>query len=231
MTSSRHVRRTAWLSSSAVAAATSPEAESGGVVPHDAAPTERGEITRILRAHVGGDADALDRLLPHVYEQLRRIARARLRRERADHTLSTTDVVHEAFLDLMPLEGVNWRNRAHFFALASHAMRNVLVDHAVRRGAAKRGGGARAVTLDEALAGDSRSLDDLIAIGDALDRLERFDARQARVVECRFFGGLSLDETAEALGISAATVSRDWTFARAWLHRELAADRDTEAAS
>ena len=225
MTRSGNARRSSWLSPGVGAAVASSVAESGFVVPHDGAPTGRGEITQLLRAHVLGDADALGRLLPQVYEQLRRIARARLRRERVDHTLSTTDVVHEAFLDLMPLEGVSWRSRAHFFALASRAMRNVLVDHAIRRGAAKRGGGVRAVTLDEALAGDSRPLDDLIAVGEALDRLERFDARQARVVECRFFGGLSLDETAEALGISAATVSRDWTFARAWLHRELAAER------
>jgi RNA polymerase sigma factor (TIGR02999 family) len=224
MTTTGNARRSSWLSPSATAAATPPQAGNGGAVPHDVVSTSRGEITQLLQAHARGDADALDRLLPNVYEQLRRIARARLRRERMDHTLSTTDVVHEAFLDLMPLDGVSWRDRAHFFALASRAMRNVLVDHAVRRGAAKRGGGARAVTLDEALAGDARPFDDLVAVGEALDRLERLDPRQARVVECRFFGGLSLDETAAALGISAATVSRDWTFARAWLHRELAAD-------
>ena len=179
------------------------------------------EITAILRAHAAGDTAAIDRLLPRVYEELRRIARARLRRERTDHTFTPTDLVHEAFLKLVPLDRVNWQDRAHFFAIASRAMRNVLVDHAMRRATAKRGGGQEALTLDDD-ATSEKSLDDLIALSDALERLERLDARQARVVECRFFGGLSLDETAEALSISPATVSRDWTFARAWLHRELA---------
>ena len=184
-------------------------------------------ITTLLRAHVDGDPDALQQLLPRVYDELRRIARARLRRERADHTLSTSEVVHEAFLELMPMDRVDWQSRAHFFAVASRAMRNVLVDHAVRRGTAKRGGGVRAEPLhdllEEQLAAEERSLDDLIAINDALARLEQLDPRKARVVECRFFGGLSLEETAEALGSSHATVSRDWAFARAWLHKELAA--------
>ena len=191
-------------------------------------------ITTLLRAHVDGDPDALEQLLPRVYDELRRIARARLRRERADHTLSTSEVVHEAFLELMPMDHVDWQSRAHFFAVASRAMRNVLVDHAVRRGTAKRGGGTRPQPLHDALeeqvAAEERSLDDLIAINDALARLEQLDPRKARVVECRFFGGLSLEETAEALGSSHATVSRDWAFARAWLHKELASG-DGSAAS
>jgi RNA polymerase sigma factor (TIGR02999 family) len=180
------------------------------------------DITQLLQAHVAGDATALERLLPRVYDEMRRIARARLRREREDHTLSATELVHEAFLKLLPADGVDWRSRAHFFAVASRAMRNVLVDHAVRRNAAKRGGGEALLLLDEADAVTDRSLDDLIALSDALAKLEQLDARQARVVECRFFGGLSLDETAEALNTSPATVGRDWTFARAWLYRELA---------
>jgi RNA polymerase sigma factor (TIGR02999 family) len=180
------------------------------------------DITALLQAHVAGDATALERLLPRVYDELRRIARNRLRRERDDHTLSATELVHEAFLELLPADGVDWRSRAHFYAVASRAMRNVLVDHAVRRNAAKRGGGEALFSLDEADAATERPLDDLIALSDALARLEQLDARQARVVECRFFGGLSLAETAEALDLSPATVSRDWTFARAWLHRELA---------
>ena len=183
------------------------------------------EITRLLRAHAEGDATALDQLLPRVYDELRRIARGRLQRERPDHTLAATDLVHETFLKLMPFDRVDWRDRAHFFAVASRAMRNVLIDHAVRRGAAKRGGGAAPLTLDEHDGAVDHSIDDLIALGEALSRLEALDARQARVVECRFFGGLSLDETAAALDISAATVSRDWTFARAWLHNELGAVR------
>ncbi|HSA57830.1 MAG TPA: sigma-70 family RNA polymerase sigma factor [Gemmatimonadaceae bacterium] len=180
------------------------------------------EITTLLLAHSAGDAAALDRLLPRVYDELRRMARGRLRRERPDHTLAATDLVHEAFLKLVSLDHVNWQNRAHFFGIASRAMRNVLVDHAVRRAAVKRGGGDRAITLEEGSGATELPLDDLIALSDALERLERLDERQARVVECRFFGGLSLEETAEALQVSPATVSRDWTFARAWLHRELA---------
>ena len=184
------------------------------------------DITALLHAHAAGQAGALEQLLPQVYDELRRIARARLRHERADHTLSATEVVHEAFLKLLPLERVDWQNRAHFFAIASRAMRNVLIDHAVRRDAGKRGGGERPVPLDAVVAEQApateRPLEELIELAQALARLELIDERQARVVECRFFGGLNLEETAEALAISQATVSRDWTFARAWLHRELA---------
>jgi RNA polymerase sigma factor (TIGR02999 family) len=183
------------------------------------------DVTALLRAHVAGDPDALGRLLPHVYDELRRIARRRLRRERADHTLSTSEVVHDAFLALLPMDRIDWQSRAHFFAVASRAMRNVLIDHATRRRAAKRGGGTRVEPLHELLedrvAADERPIDELIAINDALARLEQLDPRKARVVECRFFGGLSLEETAEALDTSPATVSRDWTFARAWLNNEL----------
>jgi RNA polymerase sigma factor (TIGR02999 family) len=180
------------------------------------------EITALLHAHGAGDAAALEQLLARVYHELRRIARRRLRRERVGHTLAATELVHEAFLKLVPLERVDWRNRAHFYAIASRAMRNVLVDHAVRRGAAKRGAGAPVMSIAESDATTELPLDDLIALSEALTRLERLDARQAQVVECRFFAGLSLDETAEALNTSAATVSRDWAFARAWLHNELA---------
>ena len=193
------------------------------------------DVTGLLHAHAAGHPDALGRLLPRVYDELRRIARGRLRRERDDHSLSTTDLVHEAFLELVPPGRVDWQSRAHFFAVASRAMRNVLVDHAERRDAAKRGGGVRPIPLDDLLAEQvpaaERPLEELLALNDALERLEALDPRKARVVECRFFGGMSLDATAEALGSSAATVSRDWTFARAWLHRELAsphaADRGT----
>lgn len=185
----------------------------------------RTEITALLHAHAAGDASALDRLLPRVYDQLRRIARQRLRRERPGHTLAATDLVHEAFLELMPIDRIDWRSRAHFCAVASRAMRNVLVDYAVRRGAAKRGAGAQVLPIDDHEVASEQPLDDLIALSEALNRLERLDARQARVVECRYFGGLTLDETAEALNTSPATVSRDWTFARAWLHHELAGAR------
>jgi RNA polymerase sigma factor (TIGR02999 family) len=180
------------------------------------------DITTLLGAYAEGDAGALSHLLPLVYDELRSIARQRLRHERPGHTWSPTEVVHEAFMKLVPFERVEVRHRAHFYALASRAMRNVLVDHAERRRAAKRGGGRQPVTLDAAVGTDERPLDELIELGRALTLLEAMDERQARVVECRFFGGMSLDETAEALGISPATVSRDWTFARAWLRRELA---------
>jgi len=187
------------------------------------------KITALLHAHAAGDAAALEQLLPLVYSQLRRIARVRLRRERSAHTLAATDLVHEAYLKLLPVERVDWRSRAHFYAIASRAMRNVLVDHAVRRGAAKRGAGATVLAIEDADAATEQPLDDLIALSEALNRLEQLDARQAQVVECRFFGGLSLDETAEALNTSAATVSRDWAFARAWLHNELAAAQPPES--
>lgn len=186
-------------------------------------------ITALLQAHAAGDTAALELLLPRVYDQLRRIARQRLRHERPGHTLSATDVVHEAYLKLMPLENIDWKSRAHFCAIASRAMRNVLVDYAVRRGASKRGAKATVVPLDEEHGAAEQPLDDLIALGEALNRLEQLDPRQAQVVECRYFGGLTLDETAEALNTSPATVSRDWTFARAWLHQELAGARPRAA--
>lgn len=193
--------------------------------PDASATHEPGEITRLLRAHRAGDRSALQQLMTRVYGQLSRIAQARLRRERADLTLSTSDLVHEAFLELGPMDAIDWQSRAHFFGVASRAMRNVLVDYAERRDTVKRGGGQRLERLhmivEEQLAATEQPLDDLLALNDALQRLEAVDARKARVVECRFFGGLSIDETAEALGSSAATVSRDWAFARAWLHREL----------
>lgn len=179
------------------------------------------DITALLQAHAAGDARALDQLLPRVYQELRRIARSRLRRERVGHTLAATELVHEAFMKLTPIERIDWRSRAHFYAIASRAMRHVLVDHAVRRGAVKRGEGAPVVPIAEADAATEQPLDDLIALSEALERLERLDPRQAQVVECRFFGGLTLEEAAEALNISPATVSRDWAFARAWLHHEL----------
>lgn len=193
---------------------------------------ETEHFTELLRAHASGDEAALERLLPKVYDELRQIARGRLRHERADHTLGATELVHEAFFRLVRLERIDWRGRAHFLAIASQAMRNVLLDHAVNRGARKRGGGVRPVTLERVEVAAEVPADELVALCEALEQLEQREPRQARVVECRYFGGLTLDETAEALGISPATVSRDWTIARAWLHAQLAdppapAARDT----
>jgi RNA polymerase sigma factor (TIGR02999 family) len=180
------------------------------------------ELTLLLQAHAEGDPAALDALLPRVYDELKRLARARFRGERDGHTLQPTALVHEAYMELARLDRIRWQNRGQFFALASRAMRNVLADHAVARRAAKRGGDRQPVPLDQVeLAVDGPSVD-LFALRQALDRLEAIEPRQVRVLECRLFGGLSIDETAEALGVSAATVSRDWTFARAWLARELA---------
>ncbi|HEX6051286.1 MAG TPA: sigma-70 family RNA polymerase sigma factor [Gemmatimonadaceae bacterium] len=185
------------------------------------------EFTQLLRAHAAGDESALDQLFPQVYDELRRMAAGRLRHERPDHTLGATELVHEAFFRLVQLDRIDWQSRAHFLAIASQAMRNVLLDHAERRGAQKRGGGARPVTLERLDVPNDMPTDDVLALCEALERLEKLEPRQARVVECRFFGGLNLDETAEALGISAATVSRDWTIARAWLHAQLAESSTT----
>ena len=164
----------------------------------------------------------LDALLPVVYEELRRLAAAYLRRERPGQTLQPTALVHEAYLRLMKDRPGRWQNRAHFCAIAAHSMRQILIERARARGALKRGGAQPRVTLDESIvAGESRSID-LVALDSALERLEQLDAEQARLVELRFFGGLTIEETAEAMGISPATVKRHWTVARAWLARELA---------
>lgn len=180
-----------------------------------------GEITRILGDLSAGDREAFDRLLPLVYEDLRRIARRRMAGERRGHTLSPTGVVHEAFLRLARLERIEWKNRAQFFALAAQAMRRVLVDHALGRGAQKRGGGLRHITFEEVLGGREVPVAELLSLDQALQRLERRHPRRARVVECRFFAGLDVEETANALGVSVATVKRDWVVARAWLNRAL----------
>jgi RNA polymerase sigma factor (TIGR02999 family) len=186
------------------------------------------EITRLLRAWRDGDDGAREELLPLVYSELRRLARARMRRERPDHTFQTTDLVHEACLRLLGSELPDWQDRAHFFAVAARAMRRLLVDHARARGYAKRGGGALRLSLDEVPdlsapleANQGAGLADL---DEALDRLAALDPRQHQVVELRFFGGLSVEETAAVLGVSAVTVKRDWRTARAWLYAELKAD-------
>lgn len=167
-----------------------------------------------------GDQAALQALLPLIYEELRRIARRQLRAERADHTLQTTALIHEAYLRLVGGQEVEVRDRCHFVALASRLMRQVLVDHARGRLTEKRQGGIR-VTMSEALELSAQPEVDLLAVDDALLRLAKFDPQQAQVVELRFFGGLSIEETSDALNVSAATVKRDWTTARAWLRREL----------
>lgn len=176
-----------------------------------------GELFRLWRS---GDEEALHRLLPLVYEELRRVARRHLRSERPDHTLQTTALIHEAYLRLIDQGAVEARDHSHFVALTSHLMRQILVDHARARLAKKRDGGCR-VTLAEDLAVAQPGEIDVLAVDEALGRLAGLDVQQARVVELRYFGGLSIRETSEVLGISEATVKRDWATARAWLHREI----------
>jgi RNA polymerase sigma factor (TIGR02999 family) len=168
-------------------------------------------------------AGGLDDVFAAVYEELRRVAHRHLRGERTGHTLDTTALVHEAYLELAKLDHVRWPGRAYVLAAASRAMRRVLVDYAVARRAQKRGGGVVAGPLDDAVAMALARGDELLALDEALDRLTAANARCGHVVECRFFGGMSVEETAEALGTSPATVKRDWTTARAWLNRELGA--------
>lgn len=181
-----------------------------------------GQVTELLSAWTSGDSAALERLIPIVYGELRAIAGLVFRRERGDHTLQPTAVVHEAFLKLAGGD-VPFRDRVHFFAVAAQAMRQVLVDHARARVAAKRGGGATRIELGELPGGGAdRALADVLAVDQALERLAALDADQARIVELRYFGGLTVEETAEVLGVSAPTVKRDWRLARAFLARELA---------
>ncbi len=182
---------------------------------------EQGDVTGLLKAYAQGDRSVFKEIFPVVYEELRRIARRRLRSERKDHTLGATALVHEGYLKLVRLEKVRWENRAHIFAIAAQAMRNILIDYAVKRKAQKRGAGREKLGLDEVAAIVEDRADELLALDEALKQLETFDARQSRVVECRVFAGLSIEETARPLQISEATVSRDWMAARAWLNREL----------
>jgi RNA polymerase sigma factor (TIGR02999 family) len=181
----------------------------------------RSDITQALLDLSAGDRAAMDRLLPLVYDHLRSLARRALRRERAGHTLTPTGLVHEAYLKLVQLDRIGWQGRAHFYAVAARAMRQVLVSYARGRKADKRGGGADHVPLDSVLVAAQHRPEQLTALDEALTGLEALSERQARVVECRFFAGMSVEETAEALAISPATVKREWTAARAWLTREL----------
>jgi len=179
------------------------------------------EITRLLDRWGKGDREALAELMPLVYAELHDLAEAYLRRERSDHTLQATALVHEAYLRLRDERGVTWKSRGHFFGVAAQLMRFILVNHAKARGREKRGGGARRVALDDALLAYEESRVDVLDLDDALRRLEGFDSRQSRIVELRFFAGLSVEETAEALELSSATVKREWSVARAWLHGQL----------
>jgi RNA polymerase sigma factor (TIGR02999 family) len=180
-------------------------------------------VTELLHAWGAGDERALDRLVPAVYAELRRQAERQLRRESAGHTLQPTALVHEAYLRLVDQREAKWEGRSQFFGVAAQLMRRILVDHARGRGAAKRGGGAARVTLAEGSAEAAEGEVDVLALDEALTRLATLDARQARVVELRYFAGLGVEEVAQVLDVSPATVKREWTMARAWLRRELGA--------
>jgi RNA polymerase sigma-70 factor, ECF subfamily len=179
------------------------------------------EITRLLVEWGNGDQQALERLTPLVYEELHRLARRYLRQERQGHTLQSTALVHEAYLKLVGQHSVRWQNRAQFFGIAAQLIRRILVDYARNKHAAKRGADAPKLSLDEALAVPGERDLDLVALDDALETLAKLDPRQSRLVELRFFAGLTVEETAEVLQMSPATVKRDWTAAKAWLFREI----------
>lgn len=191
------------------------------------APSAR-EVTLLLRAWGEGSKEALDRLAPLVYRELHQIAGRLMARERPSHTLQTTALVNEAYVRLVDARQVSWQDRAHFFAICARAMRQILVDHARSRGSAKRGGGEVAIELEEGLAATASPEASLLALDEALKQLEALDPRKSQVVEMRYFGGLSVEETAEALKVSAETVRRDWKLAQAWLHRELSGKKPDE---
>jgi RNA polymerase sigma factor (TIGR02999 family) len=185
----------------------------------DAAP---GEVTRLLLAWNAGDRAALERLMPLVYAELRELAKRHFRKERPGHTLQPTAVVHEAYFRLIDQTRVTWKNRGHFLAIASQAMRRILIDHARGRGAEKRGGEVEKVTLDVAIASPEPAREvDILALDEALERLKALDGTQAQIVELRFFGGLTIEETADVMETSPSSIKRDFRSAKAWLFREL----------
>ncbi len=179
------------------------------------------EVTVFLKAWSGGDRQAADSLLSLVYKEMRKLAASYLQQQRSDHTLQPTALVHEAYLKLINSSQVNWQDRAHFFAVAAQTMRNILVDHARAVAADKRGGGLQKIELDEAVGFSDKQDVDLIDLDEALQQLAEQDELQSRIIELRFFGGLTIEETAEVLGVSPATVKREWAMARAWLFRRM----------
>ena len=186
------------------------------------------EVTQLLIEWSNGDKAALDKLMPLIYDELRRLAHHYMSRERPGHTLQTTALVDEAYVRLVNRQRVHWQNRAHFFAIAAHLMRTILVDHARSHAYAKRGGGARKVPLDEAMVISQERAAEVVALDDALEQLTRIDPRQSRIVEMRFFAGLTIEETAEVLSLSPATIKREWSTAKAWLYHELSKSKHHE---
>jgi RNA polymerase sigma factor (TIGR02999 family) len=187
------------------------------------------EITQLLQKWQEGNNEALETLMPLVYAELKRLAGSYLRRERPDHTLQSAALVNEAYLRLVDQTQTQWQNKAHFFGIAAQMMRRILADHARGHNAAKRGAGMPELELNEAVAQAQTKSVDLLDLEEALQKLEKLDAQQGKIVELRFFGGLSIEDTANVLGISPATVKRDWAAARAWLFREVGARQDVES--
>lgn len=179
------------------------------------------EVTQLLIEWSNGDKAALDKLMPLIHEELLRLAHHYMSRERPGHTLQTTALVDEAYLRLVNRKDVHWQNRAHFFAIAAQLMRSILVDHARSHAYAKRGGGARKIALEDAMVVSEERAAEVVALDDALKELASFDPQQSRIVELRFFGGATIEETAEVLALSPATIKREWSTAKAWLYREL----------
>ena len=194
--------------------------------PREAKPPPRGEVSQLLRAWSEGNRSALDKLTPIVYDELRRLARRYVKRERPGHSLQTTALVNEAYMRLVNYKRMQWQNRAHFFAVSAQLMRRILVEHA-RRHNLKRGGGVQHVSLEEAAVVGGGRAPDLVALDDAMHALARLDPRKVQVVELRFFGGLSVPETAEVLKVAPVTVMRDWSTAKAWLYREMTSGADS----
>ena len=185
------------------------------------------DVTRLLVRLTDGDRAVLDDLLPLIYGELRRLAGGYLRRERQGHTLEPTALVHEAYLRMVDQTQVRWQNRAHFFGVAAQMMRRILVDHARAHQTAKRGSGGIKVSLDDVLEISDEQMDSMLALDEALKALEQIDPQKSRIVELRFFGGLSIEETAEALGIGTATVIRQWRMAKAWLYNEVTGEKES----
>ena len=179
------------------------------------------EVTKLLKAWSDGDQSALDKLMPLVYEELHRLAHQHMRREKPGHMLQTSALLNEAYLRLVDQSRLHWENRGHFFGIAARLMRQILVDEARRRSFAKRGGGMIQIPLEEAATATQQQSVNVVALDDAMKSLEKIDERKSRIVELRFFGGMSIEETAEVLKVSPGTVMRDWTFARAWLRKEM----------
>lgn len=188
--------------------------------------TAREEVTILLGKLTEGNKGAAAKLMPLVYDELRRLAGGYMRRERSDHTLQATALVHEAYLKLVEQRVVNWQGRAHFLGIAAQMMRRILIDHARAHLRDKRGAGVNAIPLDEALVFAPEQSSDLVKLDESLERLAKLDPRQSKIVELRFFGGLTVEQTADVLGISPKTVKRDWSIAKAWLHGDLKAIHD-----